>query len=33
MDSGNFLAEGTPQDFFAKGMDNERIRSFLNRIM
>ena len=33
MDSGNFLAAGTPQEFFAAGMNNERIRSFLNRIM
>ena len=33
MDSGNFLAEGTPQEFFAEGMNNERIRSFLNRIL
>ena len=33
MESGNFLAEGTPQEFFAEGMNNERIRSFLNRIL
>jgi len=33
MESGNFLAEGTPQEFFAEGMNNERIRTFLNRIL
>jgi ABC-type polar amino acid transport system ATPase subunit len=33
MEKGNFLAEGTPQEFFAEGMNNERIRSFLNRIL
>jgi len=33
MEGGNFLAEGTPQEFFAEGMNNERIRSFLNRIL
>jgi polar amino acid transport system ATP-binding protein len=33
MDGGFFLAEGAPQEFFSEGMHNERIRSFLNRIM
>jgi len=33
MDGGSFVAEGTPQEFFAAGMNNERIRTFLNRIM
>lgn len=33
MESGNFLAEGSPQEFFAEGMNNERIQSFLNRIL
>jgi polar amino acid transport system ATP-binding protein len=33
MEGGKFLAEGTPREFFAAGMDNERIRSFLNRIL
>lgn len=33
MEKGNFLAEGTPQEFFAEGMNNERIQSFLNRIL
>lgn len=33
MEKGNFLAEGTPREFFAEGMNNERIQSFLNRIL
>lgn len=33
MDGGNFLAEGTPEELFSKGQDNERIRSFLNRLL
>ena len=33
MDGGRFLAEGTPQYLFSHGQENERIRSFLNRIM
>lgn len=33
MDGGRFLAEGTPQQLFSDGQQNERIRSFLNRIM
>ena len=33
MESGNFLAEGTPEEVFSKGQDNERIRGFLNRLL
>lgn len=33
MESGNFIAEGTPEEFFADGMNNERVRTFLNRIL
>ncbi|HWI40702.1 MAG TPA: amino acid ABC transporter ATP-binding protein [Verrucomicrobiae bacterium] len=33
MEGGRFLAEGTPGEFFAHGMENERIRTFLNRIL
>ncbi|BDV44018.1 amino acid ABC transporter ATPase [Geotalea uraniireducens] len=33
MEGGNFLAEGTPGEFFAAGMNNERVQSFLNRIL
>jgi len=33
MESGNFLAQGTPEEVFSKGQDNERIRSFLNRLL
>lgn len=33
MDGGKFLAEGTPQQVFSDGQQNERIRTFLNRIM
>jgi polar amino acid transport system ATP-binding protein len=33
MDGGNFLAQGTPEELFSKGQDNERIRSFLNRLL
>jgi polar amino acid transport system ATP-binding protein len=33
MDSGSFLAQGTPEEVFSKGQDNERIRSFLNRLL
>jgi len=33
MESGNFLAQGTPEELFSKGQDNERIRSFLNRLL
>ncbi|NTU60518.1 MAG: amino acid ABC transporter ATP-binding protein, partial [Deltaproteobacteria bacterium] len=33
MDRGRFLAEGTPGEVFGAGMENERIRAFLNRIL
>jgi len=33
MESGNFLAHGTPEELFGAGQDNERIRSFLNRLL
>jgi polar amino acid transport system ATP-binding protein len=33
MESGRFLAQGTPQEFFSEGQDNERIRGFLNRLL
>jgi ABC-type polar amino acid transport system ATPase subunit len=33
MDGGNFLAQGTPEELFSKGQDNERIRSFLNSLL
>jgi polar amino acid transport system ATP-binding protein len=33
MESGRFLAQGTPQEFFSAGQDNERIKSFLNRLL
>ncbi len=33
MEGGNFLVEGSPREFFAAGMDNERVRTFLNRIL
>lgn len=33
MESGKFLVEGTPEEFFSKGQDNERIRGFLNRLL
>lgn len=33
MDGGNFLAQGTPEELFSKGQDNERIRNFLNRLL
>jgi len=33
MESGNFLARGTPEELFGAGQDNERIRSFLNRLL
>jgi len=33
MDGGNFLAEGPPEELFSTGQDNERIRSFLNRLL
>jgi polar amino acid transport system ATP-binding protein len=33
MEKGSFVAQGTPQDFFANQMEHERIRSFLTRIL
>jgi polar amino acid transport system ATP-binding protein len=33
MESGHFLAQGAPQEFFSVGQENERIRSFLNRLL
>ena len=33
MESGSFLAQGAPQEFFSIGQVNERIRSFLNRLL
>ncbi len=33
MESGSFLAQGTPEELFSKGQDNERIRGFLNRLL
>ncbi len=33
MEAGNFLAEGTPEELFGTGQDNERIRGFLNRLL
>ena len=33
MESGNFLAQGTPEELFGAVQDNERIRGFLNRLL
>jgi polar amino acid transport system ATP-binding protein len=33
MESGNFLAQGTPEELFSIAQDNERIRGFLNRLL
>jgi polar amino acid transport system ATP-binding protein len=33
MEQGSFLAEGRPRDFFGEAVADERIRSFLNRIL
>jgi polar amino acid transport system ATP-binding protein len=33
MESGSFLAQGTPKEFFSIGQESERIRSFLNRLL
>ncbi len=33
MESGNFLAQGTPEELFSSAQDNERIRGFLNRLL
>ena len=31
MEKGSFVAQGTPEDFFANQMEHDRIKSFLNR--
>jgi polar amino acid transport system ATP-binding protein len=33
MEAGSFVAQGTPEDFFANQMENDRIKSFLTRIL
>jgi polar amino acid transport system ATP-binding protein len=33
MEAGSFVAQGTPEDFFANQMEHDRIRSFLTRIL
>lgn len=33
MEAGSFVAQGTPEDFFANQMKHDRIRSFLTRIL
>jgi polar amino acid transport system ATP-binding protein len=33
MEKGSFVAQGTPEDFFANQMEHDRIRSFLTRIL
>ena len=33
MESGSFLAEATPREFFGNSQGNERIRGFLNRLL
>jgi len=33
MESGNFLAQGTPQELFSAAQENERIKGFLNRLL
>jgi polar amino acid transport system ATP-binding protein len=33
MEAGSFVAQGTPEHFFANQMEHDRIKSFLNRIM
>ena len=33
MESGNFLADGAPEEVFSTVHDNERIRGFLNRLL
>jgi len=33
MESGNFLAQGTPDELFGAAQDNERIKGFLNRLL
>jgi polar amino acid transport system ATP-binding protein len=33
MESGNFLAQGTPEELFGTAQVNERLRGFLNRLL
>jgi polar amino acid transport system ATP-binding protein len=33
METGRFLAQGSPSQFFSEGADNERIRSFLDKML
>lgn len=33
MEQGNFIDQGAPKEFFSKNMDNERIKSFLDKIL
>ncbi|MDD2219235.1 MAG: amino acid ABC transporter ATP-binding protein [Desulfoplanes sp.] len=33
MEQGTFIAQGTPQEFFSKHMNNERIKNFLDKIL
>jgi polar amino acid transport system ATP-binding protein len=33
MESGNFMAQGTPEELFSSGQCNERIKLFLNRML
>ena len=33
MENGKFLAKGAPANFFSEGADNERIRSFLDKML
>lgn len=33
MENGSFLAKGAPANFFSEGADNERIRSFLDKML
>lgn len=33
MENGKFLAKGAPANFFSQGADNERIRSFLDKML
>jgi polar amino acid transport system ATP-binding protein len=33
MEAGSFVAQGTPEDFFANQMEHDRIKSFLTRIL
>jgi len=33
MEAGTFIAQGTPEDFFANQMEHDRIQAFLSRIL